>query len=162
MPQYPSMRIVRATKAQVKRITIASFDLDDELERALVEMEGAIDRNDRDEFELPHRRFHQLLVSHVQQGARTRMAIDADSSERVRRFLMQDDRHSLSKADAEHRAIVEACRARDGAQASYLLASHLARSAFYVTAQLEPTYDTILTRTALRMVLGEDSAQARG
>lgn len=171
-----------------KRITIAAFDLDqldctyayrvsieaaairitapllsdldfDELDRALVEMGEAIERRDRDEFEGPHRRFHQILVSQVQEGARARMAIDADSAERVRRFVMQGDQHSLARADAEHRAILDACRARDGVQASRLLASHLARSAFYVAAQLEPTYDTILTRTALRMVLGEDTAK---
>ncbi|MFG1646321.1 GntR family transcriptional regulator [Amycolatopsis sp. NPDC049252] len=171
-----------------KRITIAAFDLDkldctyayrisieaaairvtasllstaefDELDRTLVDMGEAIERRDRDEFEGPHRRFHQMLVSHVQEGARARMAIDADWAERVRRFVMQGDQHSLARADAEHREILEACRARDGVRASRLLASHLARSAFYVAAQLEPTYDTILTRTALRMVLGDELAQ---
>jgi len=171
-----------------KRITIAAFDLDeldctyayrvsieaaairitapllsnldfDELDQALVEMGEAIERRDRDEFEGPHRRFHQILASQVQEGARARMAIDADSAERVRRFVMQGDQHSLARADAEHREILDACRARDGVKASRLLASHLARSAFYVAAQLEPTYDTVLTRTALRMVLGDDMAQ---
>lgn len=171
-----------------KRITIAPFDLDkldctyayrvsieaaairitapllsssdfDQLDRTLVEMGDAIERRDRDEFEGPHRLFHQILVSRVQEGARARMAIDADSAERVRRFVMQGDQHSLARADSEHREILSACRARDGAQASRLLASHLARSAFYVAAQLEPTYDTILTRTALRMVLGDEMAQ---
>jgi DNA-binding GntR family transcriptional regulator len=170
-----------------KRITIASFDLDEldcayayrvsieaaairvtaplltdgelaELERALGHMREAIDRVDRDAFELPHRRFHQLLVAHVQQCARTRIALDADRAERARRFLMQGDHHALSRADAEHHAIFDACRAHDGIQASRLLAKHLAGSAFHVAAKLEPTYDTVLTRMALRAVLGDDDA----
>ncbi|ALV39972.1 hypothetical protein AU252_01320 [Pseudarthrobacter sulfonivorans] len=171
-----------------KGITIAALDLDDldciyayrvsieavavritvplltdlelhELDRTITLMGAAIERGDRDEFELPHRRFHQLLVSHVQDSARARLAIDAERAERVRRLLMQGDRHSLGKADSEHREILAAAHARDGVAASRLLASHLARSAFYVAAQLEPTYDTVLTRTALRTVLGEEVLQ---
>jgi DNA-binding GntR family transcriptional regulator len=172
-----------------KGITIAALDLDDldciyayrvsieaaairvtvpvltdlelhELDRTMVQMGAAIEEGDRNEFELPHRRFHQLLVSHVQEGARARMAIDGDRAERVRRLLMQGDQQSFGKAHGEHSEILAAAHARDGITASRLLASHLARSAFYVAAQLEPTYDTVLTRTALRMVLGEETPQA--
>ena len=148
-------------EAAAVRITVPQLtDLEfHELERTITLMGAAIERGDRDEFELPHRRFHQLLVAHVQDGARARMAIDADRAERVRRMLMKGDQHSLAKADGEHREILAACRERDGVAASRLLASHLARSAFYVAAQLEPTYDTVLTRTALRMALGEDKPQ---
>ncbi|ALV39996.1 hypothetical protein AU252_01450 [Pseudarthrobacter sulfonivorans] len=83
-----------------------------ELDGKMMQMGAAIERDDRDEFEPPHRRFHLLLVSHMQAGARARMAIDADRAERVRRLLMQGDQHSLDKADLEHREILEACRAR--------------------------------------------------
>ena len=171
-----------------KRITIVDLDLDDldctyahrisiestamritapllndrdfhELDGSLAQMRDAMAANDRDEFEVPHRRFHQLLVSHVQDRARARMARDADSAERVRRFLMKGDQHALARADSEHREILDACRDGDGVRASRLLASHLARSALFVINQLDPAYDTILTRMALRMVLGEEGAQ---
>ena len=88
------------------------------------------------------------------------MAIDADRAERLRRFLMQGDQLALTRADAEHRAILEACRERDGIPASHLLASHLAKSAFYGAAQLDSTYDAVLTRTALRIVIGDETLQS--
>jgi DNA-binding GntR family transcriptional regulator len=168
-----------------KGITIAALDLDDldciyayrvsmestairitvplltdpelqELDGTMTQMGAAIERGDRDGFDVPHRRFHQLLLSRVQEGARARMAVDADRAERVRRLLIQGDEHAFARAHSEHREIQAAAHARDGVVASRLLASHLSRSAFYVAAQLEPTYDTVLTRTALRTVLGEE------
>ncbi|ALV39989.1 hypothetical protein AU252_01410 [Pseudarthrobacter sulfonivorans] len=170
-----------------RRVTIAAFDLDDvdsiyayrvsmeaaalrvtgplltdldlhELDRTMTLMGAAIERGDHDAFEPPHRRFHDLLTAHVQEGVRARMAIDIDRAERVRR-VMHGGQHALDRADYEHREILEACRARDGVTASRLLASHIARSAFYVAAQLDPTYDPVLTRTVLRMVLGEETLE---
>ncbi|ALV39953.1 hypothetical protein AU252_01220 [Pseudarthrobacter sulfonivorans] len=171
-----------------KGITIAALDLDDldctyayrvsmestairitvplltdrelqDLDTTMTQMGAAIERGDRDGFNDPHRRFHQLLLSRVQEGAKARMEVDADRAERVRRLLIQGDEHAFAKAHGEHRDILAAAHTRDGVAAGRLLASHLARSAFYVAAQLEPTYDTVLTRTALRTVLGEDLAQ---
>lgn len=166
-----------------KRVTIASLDLDEvdctyayrvslesvavrlsaprmtaedlaELDRLMDEMAAALAHLDRDEFEVPHRRFHKLLVSHVKEVARERMALDADVSERVRRFLMHEDVSTMAVADGEHREILNACHQGDGDKAAQLLAKHLARSAFYVTEHLDPTYDAALTRTALQTVVG--------
>lgn len=140
-----------ATEISVPQLTNAELA---ELDRTMADMQAAIEIGDRHAFELPHRQFHFLIVSHVQEGALARLALDSDRAERYRRLLMRGDRYALSNADAEHQAITAACHQRDGALAARLMANHLARSAFRICVQLEPTYDPVLTRTALRTVLG--------
>jgi len=152
---------MESTAARVSVPALTADDLD-ALDQSMRDMRAASELGDRDAYELPHRAFHLRIVSRVQERAKARMALDSDRSERYRRLLMRGDRFALINADAEHHEIVEACRRRDGATASRLLANHLARSAFHVVVQLDPTYDPILTRTSLRTVLGTEDADAAG
>jgi len=173
------------TSAPNRGVTISPFDLDDldslyayrvsmepaairvstplmgdhdllALDRVADAMTACIGQDDYGAFENHHRSFHELLLVGAQAGARKRIALDAERAERFRRVMVHREHGSLGFGEVEHRAILEAVRGGDGVRASHLLASHLARSAFQVAAQLDPTYDPVLTRTVLRMVLGEN------
>jgi hypothetical protein len=58
-------------------------------------------------------------------------------------------------AEAEHAAILAACRERDLDAAIELLARHLARTALTVVTQVAPEYEPTAVRTALRLVTGK-------
>jgi len=146
------------------RITVPLLTRGDyaQLEQAVSDMTAAVESGDSDEFEDPHRRFHQLLVGHVQKPARARMARDAEKSERFRRLMIHTDQQVTVTSEREHREILDACIRRDDITASHLLANHLARSAIYVAAELDPTYAPVLTRMAIRTVVGTDTTGTRG
>lgn len=149
-----------AMEATAARISVPLMSVRDfeELAETMAQMKPAIEQGDRDAYEQPHRRFHELLMNHVQPTAQRRIELDSERAERYRRLFMQGDRTALATADDEHREIIEACEARDGERAAALVAHHLARSAFHVAVQLDPTFNPVMTRTALTMVLGPDRA----
>ena len=150
---------MEATAARISIPMMSSRDHQD-LAETMAQMQPAIEKGDRDAYEQPHRRFHMLLMNHVQPTAQRRIEADSDRAERYRRLLMQGDRNALAIADQEHREIVQACQDRDGELAAALVANHLARAAFHVAVQLDPTFNPVMTRTALTMVLGPDRAQS--
>lgn len=146
---------MEATAIRVSTPLMTPEDFD-RLGEAMKRMDVAIDQRDTNSFQHAHRDFHGLLLAHTQQGVRARLALDDERSERFRRLLIQREEGTLVNAQREHEAIIDAQRRRDAIQASRLLASHLARSAFHVAGQLDPTYEPALTRMALRIVIGEN------
>jgi len=172
------------TTAPNRGITIAPFDLDDldslyayrvamesvamrastplltpedfaNIDQSVAEMTTAIEAADNDEFEVAHRRFHDLFYVRLSDSVRERIRRDAERAERYRRLLILREGGTLSNAETEHHAILEAARSGDGVLASQLLARHLARLAFHVAVQLDPTYEPAVTRMSLRLALAE-------
>src|SRR5947209_5148214 len=74
---------------------------------------------------------------------------------RVADINLQEVPHAREVAEAEHAAILAACRERDLDAAVELLARHLARTALTVVTQVAPEYEPTAVRTALRLVTGK-------
>jgi DNA-binding GntR family transcriptional regulator len=120
----------------------------DELSTLLDEMRNA---SGVDEWEVPHRRFHQLLVSRAGKQLCSIISNFSDQSYSYRRIRGQVEAHTKSISMVEHGMIMEACRAYNRELAAQQLARHLARTALSVLANLAPEYDPVAVRTALQL-----------
>lgn len=127
----------------------------DTLAQALDAMHVASTRRDNDAWEQGNRRFHALLAIHAEERIRQTIKRSIDASERYRRIKLQTVPHAREVAEAEHAAILAACRERDLDAAVEMLARHLARTALTVIAQVAPEYEPTAVRTALRLVTGK-------
>jgi DNA-binding GntR family transcriptional regulator len=109
-----------------------------------------------EEWEVPHERFHRLLISHsgVRMGSTLRQL--ADHAARYRRLYITAMPRAWSVGRAEHEEIVAACEARDEALAAKLLARHFASTALSVIALRAPEHEPRQVRMALQLVLGRD------
>jgi DNA-binding GntR family transcriptional regulator len=114
------------------------------------------------DWEIPHRRFHALLVSHVEESLRERIASYSDQCEYYRRlyYRLVSTHHPTRSAEviaAEHRAIASACLEGKADLAAYLLARHYARTVLTVLGQMAPEFDPVAVRTALQIIGGTAS-----
>ena len=102
-----------------------------------------------------HQRFHTLVLAHS--GARMlgSAAEWAAHTQRYRRAYADEGR-GLPQGAAEHRALAQLCRDGDAPGAARLLALHLSRAALTLIAQMAPTHEPVLLRTAIRQVVGPD------
>jgi DNA-binding GntR family transcriptional regulator len=125
----------------------------DSLDVALAEMD-ALAGVDVAAWEQVHQRFHRLLASHA--GERIeRLILDLfEHAERYRRAYVTGEPRAWSQGAAEHREIVEACRARDAPLAASRLARHLSRTALTVLMLVAPEHDPQVVRAAVRQVTG--------
>lgn len=144
--QLYALRIT--TDSLALRGGVAQFTQEDfeELERKLDALEGLDDPATR---ETPHKHFHQLLTSRGGQRLARASAQLFDHAERYRRAYLRQEQADCATADREHRAIVDACKARDADAAIEQLARHLSRTVLTVLATYAPTHDPMLVRAAL-------------
>jgi DNA-binding GntR family transcriptional regulator len=105
-----------------------------------------------EEWEAPHRRFHQLLVSQAGEQLRATMASYADQSQRYRLILASREVQAHSVSALEHTRILQACRERNREEAVQQYARHLARTALTALAHMAPEYEPVAVRTALALV----------
>jgi DNA-binding GntR family transcriptional regulator len=135
------------------KITAPRLNTDDlvEIDSALGEMDESALRRDYEQWEQPHRRFHEVLRRHA--GARIRSLLSdlGAHSERYRRAYLAES-IAWTSAGAEHHAIADACRRRDASASAELLARHLARTALTVIATIAPEHDAFPVRAAVRLV----------
>jgi DNA-binding GntR family transcriptional regulator len=120
-----------------------------ELDAALSAMRAA---TTMEEWEVPHRRFHHLLVSQAGEQLRATMTSYADQSQRYRLILAYREIHAQSVSAVEHGCILQACRERNREEAVQQLARHLARTALTALAHMAPEYEPVAVRTALALV----------
>lgn len=130
----------------------------DALHAALEAMAAARQRQDVDEWEAPHRRFHQLLVMHAQPHLYANIAGCAERSERYRRLYVQHAPRAWSANPPDHDLIVDACVQGQPELAAQRLTRHLARTALTVLVEIAPEYEARAIRAALR-ITGADSAR---
>jgi DNA-binding GntR family transcriptional regulator len=133
----------------------------DTLENTLEAMYQAATQRDNDAWELGNRRFHELLATHAEERIRATIKRSIDASERYRRIKLHTVPHAREVAEAEHTAILAACRQRNTDAAVELLARHLARTALTVIAQVAPEYEPTAVRTALRLITGIAEIRAK-
>lgn len=154
---------VRITlEALALRLTVPMLGDDDmaALEREIETMARYAEARAFEPWEVHHQSFHGQLIQHAGDRMVAQLTDLADHSARYRRVYLAEP-HSWESAAAEHAAILEACRARDLAEASSLLAAHLARTALTLIAIADPTRDPLPVRTALRMVTGDPELDGR-
>ena len=105
-----------------------------------------------EEWEVPHRRLHQLLVSQAGEQLRATMTSYADQSQRYRLILAYREINAQSVSTVEHARILQACWERNREEAVQLYARHLARTALTALAHMAPEYEPVAVRTALALV----------
>ncbi len=105
-----------------------------------------------EEWEVPHRRFHQILVSQAGEQIRNTMTSYADQSQRYRLILAFREIRAQSVSVVEHARILQACWERNREEAVQLYARHLARTALTALAHMAPEYEPVAVRTALALV----------
>ncbi len=100
-----------------------------------------------------HQRFHLLLLAHSGSKMLGSAAEWAAHTQRYRRAYAQDGR-GLPQGAGEHAVLARLCREGDARGAARLMALHLSRAALTLIAQMTPTHDPLLLRTAIRQVVG--------
>lgn len=148
------------------RLTVPHLDQLDvqAIEQTLTELDEVAAHIDLDAWEVPHRRFHALLVSHAEDSMRQRIASYADQCEYYRRlyYHLVSGQHPTRSAEviaAEHHSIAGACIQGKADLAAYLLTRHYARTALTVLGQMAPEYDPVAVHMALHIV-GADTPLA--
>ncbi len=125
------------------------------LDQRLVEMHEHGSASDFARWEEAHLAFHAGLVARSGTQLRGQLATLTVRSDRYRRMSVLGQHPSAwSIGEAEHQAILEACRQANPTEAATLLARHLSRSALTVLAHLAPDADTGGIRLALEIVTG--------
>jgi DNA-binding GntR family transcriptional regulator len=146
-------------RASIPRFTATDLNTLDELKET---MESFMpDPSQRlEEWERPHRAFHQLLVRYA--GAHILRDIQQlqDHAERYRALFGPNLPASFTTGAAEHAELVAAVRERDQLRAGRVLARHFGRSGLALLSQTAPTHDSIALREALRVVLGDEDVAA--
>jgi DNA-binding GntR family transcriptional regulator len=110
-------------------------------------------REHLDEWEVAHSDFHALLVSRAGDRIVETASQLQDYAYRYRHLMGRDVPNLFAPGAVEHAALVAAAKRRDPQEAGSLLASHLARTGFALLSQVNPTYDAVALRQALRMVI---------
>lgn len=105
-----------------------------------------------EEWELPHHRFHRLLVAHAGDYLSATITGYIERSERYVRIYGRLDPNARSVSMNDHEQIVQAYIERNEEKAMQLLACHLTRTALTVLAQLAPEYEPVAVRKALHLV----------
>jgi DNA-binding GntR family transcriptional regulator len=120
-----------------------------ELDAALSAMRDA---TTMEEWEVPHRRFHHILVSQAGVQIRNTMESYADQSQRYRLILAYREIRAQAVSGLEHARILQACWERNREEAVQEYARHLARTALTALAHMAPEYEPVAVRTALALV----------
>jgi DNA-binding GntR family transcriptional regulator len=152
LEQLYAMRVVLETLG----LRLSFRSLVDEDFRILDECIVGMDRHsggDVDAWEQVHHLFHEQF--HKYAGSRIVLLLRqlSDHTMRYRRSYLAES-VAWVRAAAEHRAILDACRAGDLTEATNQLARHLSRTALSLIASADPAHDPVTVREALRQVTG--------
>jgi DNA-binding GntR family transcriptional regulator len=162
LEQLYSMRITLEALACRRTVPqLADADLD-RLDVSLADMDECIAREDLVGWREPHRCFHRILVQNAGERVVRTISQLSDHAERYRHMKLVQDGLALRAGGVEHRAIAEACHARDPLAASNRLAQHLARTALTVIMMVSPGHDPAAVRLALAMVVGDEATTGFG
>jgi GntR family transcriptional regulator, rspAB operon transcriptional repressor len=148
--------VMRVTlEAEALRLSVPNMTSEDvaRLEGYMAEMAHYAQEKDYGRWTVPHHRFHRALTARA--GERVNLVLGQmfDHAERYRRLHI--GKGPSAWATAQHRDILDACKAHDRDRSAGLLASHLARTGVEVSELLEPGYDPQLLRTAVVDAGGE-------
>jgi DNA-binding GntR family transcriptional regulator len=150
--QTYAMRI--ALESLAARIAVAKMTDDDvaELEQLREAMATHLAADDYDRWATAHHAFHRKLTAGAGSPISDTCVALADSTTRFRSLFLQVEPAAYGKGEADHAAIVGACKRRDAEEASRLVAKNLARAGIYMVAMLDPGYDPTPIRVAVKLV----------
>lgn len=162
LEQLYAMRI--ELEALGVRYTVPRLSEEDlrRLDAHLARMEEFASLKDYEAWEIPHRAFHQGLVAHA--GDRLFKMIEqlSDHAERYRRYYTVETPHGWAMGIPEHRAVLDAAKARNSVLAAECLARHYSTVSLTLIAMLAPEHEPALIRMALRMVMQERGTNNEG
>jgi DNA-binding GntR family transcriptional regulator len=108
-----------------------------------------------DEWEIPHRAFHALLTSGAAHRLSDSISKLSEHAARYRRvYTIAAEPASWFVGAREHKALLDACRARDTTAAGGILMRHYLRTALTVLSLAAPEHEPIAVRAASYIVDG--------
>jgi DNA-binding GntR family transcriptional regulator len=132
------------------------------LDRALERLDAQPEERLAPAWRRQHTKFHLDLVGGVQTAFQRAIRANMERGEHYRlnyRLMYEQTGTRLwDTSPAEHRAIVEAFRRRDGRAAATELARHLARTALVLVEQLTPEYEPVALRAARALYVDDRAA----
>ncbi|MFF3663837.1 GntR family transcriptional regulator [Streptomyces olivochromogenes] len=150
---YGARIMLEALAVTTTAKTLTSEDLD-RMGEMLERMKVHADDEKPDEWYAAHREFHRVATRAVGAQLQRTLSSLAEHSERYVRLAQLGVPGSRARAHQEHEALLEALKANDEAEATKVIAVHLARTALSVMADVAPEYEPVTTRSALRIVSG--------
>jgi DNA-binding GntR family transcriptional regulator len=140
-------------QAVAVRLTIPRLRSEDiaAMEGDLAQMAHFAQAAEFDGWELPHGDFHRRLIQHAGRRVVELLEQLSDHAGRYRRVYLTGTSYGFDAAAAEHREILDACRAGDGDLAAGCLSRHLAHTAFDVLGMAEAAHEPAALRVALRV-----------
>jgi DNA-binding GntR family transcriptional regulator len=145
------------TALSVPRLTAQDTE---RLRTAIADMHEAQERRDVDGWEVPHRRFHGILVSASSASLRSLIASYSDRAERYRRTYFSRQPRAWAAKEDEHLEILDACVAADASLASARMATHLAKTALTLMTIIAPEREPTAVRAALGLITPHPPAPA--
>lgn len=150
-----------ALESEALRLSVRQMTPEDlaKLEGHMAEMAHFAQNKDYVRWTIPHHNFHRALTVHA--GARVNLVLAQmfDHAERYRRLHI--GRGPSAWATAQHRDILDACKAGDRDRSARLLAAHLARTGLEVSELLDPGYDPSMLKDAVVDAGGEVPTRKR-
>lgn len=100
-----------------------------------------------------HIDFHKMMIMHAGDHIVTAYENCRTNSERARKsFMGQQQPYSWLASEEEHNALVEAYEARDLDTAIQIMSRQLSRIALTVMGNIDPTYEPVAIRQAMKLV----------
>ncbi|MBH0130103.1 GntR family transcriptional regulator [Salinibacterium sp. NK8237] len=149
---YASRIVMEALAIRLTVPTLGPTEIE-ALRAAVKGMADAAEAQDLSAWEPIHADFHRRITSGCDEQMSRIIESVSDHTERYRRSsLFGSPARTWEIGNEEHQSILAACEAGQPAEASILLARHLARSALTVLAKVAPEENPIAVREALLMV----------
>jgi DNA-binding GntR family transcriptional regulator len=157
---YIARLTLEATGIRISTERSSAEDVGD-LEAELARMAHFAELEDYERWQVPHRALHRGFVAHA--GTRLTSLLEqlSDHAERYRRLYTLEAPRAFPVGIAEHRAILDAVKAKDPDAAAARLVTHLAHTVLSVIDMVEPQYDASRLRTAMAMASAPLNTEAR-
>ena len=128
-------------EAEALRLSVPNMTSEDlaRLEGHMAEMAHYAQEKDYRRWNVPHSLFHRALTARAGDRVNVVLGQMFDHSERYRRLHIGQGPSAW--ATAQHRDILDACKAGDRDRSAGLLAGHLARTGLEVSELLDAGYD---------------------
>jgi DNA-binding GntR family transcriptional regulator len=157
---FEELCVMRITlEAEALRLSVSLLTPEDiaRLEGYMAEMAHFAEVKDYRRWTVPHYRFHRALTAPAGERVNVVLGQMFDHAERYRRLHV--GRGPTAWATADHREILDACKAGDRYRSGALLARHLARTGFEVLHLLDPGYEPSRLEMALADAGGKRPAR---
>lgn len=134
---------IRITVPQLMSTELAA------MEGLFAEMVHFAEQREYDHWEVPHRALHHAFVAHAGKRLIDLLIQLSEHAGRYRRLYTTQVSYGWAAGIPEHRAIIDACKARDADAAARALAEHFGHVALGIIEMVEPEHDPVALRTAI-------------